>query len=133
MKKTFSVLIALVMMAALLTTNVSAAPAITTTPELGQLKVCKVAGSGVTEGILFTFRVGGATYNVPAGPDDRRGYCVLAGQYPLNTEVTIEEVIPTGYYVSLIEVRPDSNLVSRTTSQGIVTVEIGSGVTEVTF
>jgi hypothetical protein len=133
MKKIFSVLIALVMMASLLTTTVSAAPTITTTPELGQLKVCKVAGSGVTEGTLFTFRVGGTTYNVPAGPDDRRGYCVLAGQYPLNTEVTIEEVIPTGYYVSLIEVRPDSNLVSRTTSQGIVTVEIGSGVTEVSF
>jgi hypothetical protein len=133
MKKTLFVLIALVMMASLLTTTVSAAPTITTTPELGQLKVCKVAGSGVTEGTLFTFRVGGATYSVPAGPDDRRGYCVLAGQYPLNTEVTIEEVIPTGYYVSLIEVRPDSNLVSRTASQGIATVEIGSGVTEITF
>jgi hypothetical protein len=133
MKKTFSVLIALVMMASLLTTTVSAASMIATTPELGQLKICKVAGSGVTEGRLFTFRVGGATYNVPAGPDDRGGYCVLAGQYPLNTEVTIEEVIPAGYYVSLIEVRPEGNRVSRTTSQGIATVEIGSGVTEVTF
>ncbi|HEY3475178.1 MAG TPA: hypothetical protein VGK56_11255, partial [Anaerolineales bacterium] len=130
MKKTISALMALIMMASLWTTA-SAAPA-AQTPEVGQLKVCKVAGTGVTLGTIFTFRAAGRTYNVPAGPGDNNGYCVLAGEYPVDTEVTVEEVIPSGYYVSRIEVRPDRD-VSKTTSEGIVTVRIGSGVTEAIF
>ena len=96
------------MMGSVLPTTASAAQttATTSTPELGQLKVCKVAGSGVTPGQLFTFMVNGNRYNVPAGPSDN-GYCVLAGQYPLNTLLTIEEITPDGYYVSRIEVKPD--------------------------
>ena len=134
MKKVFSIFVALLMMASLLATTVSAAPAALLTPtlELGQLKICKVAGSGVVEGTLFTFRVNGSTYNVPAGPSDRNGYCILAGQYPVNTEITIEEVIPGGYYVSRIEVKPDRT-VNKNTSQGIVTVRIVSGVIEAIF
>jgi hypothetical protein len=133
MKKLFSILTALMTMTSLLVTTVSASPAalLTQTPELGQLKVCKVAGSGVAEGMLFTFRVNGNNYNVPAGPPDR-GYCVLAGQYPVDSQVTIEEVIPSGYYVSRIEVKPDRT-VSKDTSQGVVTVRIVSGVIEAIF
>jgi hypothetical protein len=134
MKKLYSVLFTLMMMASLLVTSASAAPAalLTPTPELGQLKVCKVAGSGVSEGQLFTFRVNGSSYAVPAGPADRNGYCVLAGQYPVNSQVTIEEVIPSGYYVSRIEVRPDRT-VSKDVPGGVVTVEIVSGVIEAIF
>jgi hypothetical protein len=133
MKKLFLVWIALMMMASLLVTSVSAAPAtlLTPTPEMGQLKVCKVAGSGVQQGRMFAFRVNGTTYNVPAGPADR-GYCVLAGTFPLDTHVTIQEVIPAGYYVSRIEVKPDRT-VSKNTSQGVVTVRIISGVVEAIF
>ena len=120
-------------MGSTLATPALAASTVTTTPtaELGQLKVCKVAGTGVALGTLFTFKVGNNNFNVPAGPADS-GYCVLAGQYPLNTELTIEEVIPGGYYVSRIEVKPD-HTVSKNTSQGTVTVKIGSGVTEAIF
>jgi hypothetical protein len=134
MKKLFFVMVALMMMASLLATTVSAAPAalLTPTPELGQLKVCKVAGSGVVEGTLFTFQVNGSSYNVPAGPADRNGYCVLAGQYPVGMNVTVEEVIPSGYYVSRIEVKPDRT-VNRDIAQGIVTVQIVSGVIEAIF
>jgi hypothetical protein len=134
MKKLLSAMVALLMMASLLVTTVSAAPPslLTQTPELGQLKVCKVAGSGVVEGTLFHFRVNGSNYSVPAGPADRNGYCILAGQYPVNSEITIEEVIPSGYYVSRIEVKPDRT-VSKDTPQGIVTVQIVSGVIEVIF
>ena len=130
MKKTISALMALIMIASLWT-SASAAPA-SQTSELGQLKICKVAGTGVTLGTIFTFRVAGRTYNVPAGPSDNNGYCVLAGEYPLDTQVNVEEVIPSGYYVSRIEVKPD-RAVSRSTSQGSLTVEIGSGVTEAIF
>jgi hypothetical protein len=121
-------------MASLVTTTASAAPTalLTPTPELGQLKVCKVAGSGVVEGTLFTFRVNGNSYSVPAGPADRNGYCILAGQYPVGSEITIEEVIPDGYYVSRIEVKPDRT-VSKDTPGGIVTVRIVSGVIEASF
>src|SRR5215213_9721567 len=134
MKKLFSVIVAVMMIASLLVTTVSAAPAVllTQTPELGQLKVCKVAGTGVVEGTLFTFSVNGSNYNVPAGPADRNGYCVLAGQYLMNTQITIEEVIPSDYYVSRIEVKPDRT-VSKDSSQGTVTVNIVSAVTEVIF
>jgi hypothetical protein len=133
MKKAFFLLMILAMMGSALTTTASAASTVTTTPtpELGQLKICKVAGSGVALGKLFTFRVGGNTFNVPAGPADA-GYCVLAGQYPLTTQLTIEEVIPAGYYVSRIEVRPD-RVVSRDTPHGKVVIRIGSGVTEAIF
>ena len=127
-------MVALTMMASLLVTTVSAAPAALLTPtvELGQLKVCKVAGTGVEVGTPFTFKVNGKTYSVPAGPSDRNGYCILAGQYPVGNEVTIEEVTPSGYYVSRIEVKPD-RVVSKNTSQGIVTVQIVSGVIEAIF
>ena len=133
MKKLFSVLMILMTMASLLVTTAAAAPAalLTPTPEQGQLKVCKVAGSGVVEGKLFTFRVGSTTYSVPAGPADR-GFCVLAGQYPVDTQVTIEEVIPSGYYVSRIEVKPDRT-VSKDPARGVVTVRIVSGVIEAIF
>jgi hypothetical protein len=132
MKKAFFVLIILAIMGSAFTTTASASSTVSVTPppELGQLKICKVAGSGVVEGTLFTFTVADNRYNVPAGPEN--GYCVLAGQYPLNTQLTIEEVIPSGYYVSRIEVKPDRT-VTKDIAQGTVVVKIGSGVTEAIF
>jgi hypothetical protein len=91
------------------------------------LKVCKVAGTGVTLGKVFTFTVNGKTYNVPAG------YCVLAGQYSLNTQVTVQETLQAGYAVTSIVVRPETRTVNKYTSQGKVIVKIGTGVTEVIF
>jgi len=132
MKRLISISIVLITMGPLLSMLVSATPTVTAMQtEFGQLKVCKVARSGVAEGMLFTFRVNGITYSVPAGPPDN-GYCVLAGQYPVNSEVMIEEVIPSSYYVSQIEVRPDRT-VSKDTPQGIVTLRIINGVIEAIF
>ena len=136
MKKISSILFAFVFLISLLGTPVTAAPMITTTPssvpqELGQLKVCKSAGAGVTAGQFFTINVNNTSYNVPAGPTDG-GYCVLAGQFPLNSDVTIREVISAGYVVSNIEVKPD-RAVSTDVTSGTAVIEIGSGVTEVIF
>jgi len=75
--------------------------------------------------------VNGTPYSVPAGPEN--GYCVLAGQFPLNTQVTVQEVIPAGYVVASIDVLPDSRRVSKNLSIGKVVVKIGTGVTEVIF
>ena len=105
----------------------------TNTPvvEKGQLKVCKVAGAGVIPGTIFTINVNGTSYNVPAGADN--GLCVLAGQYPINTNVTVQEVIPAGYYVARIEVLPNSRAVSKNLAIGKAVVKVGTGVTEVIF
>jgi len=71
--------------------------------DLGQLKVCKAIGIGVTKGDVFTFTVGTTTYDIPAGS------CVLAGQYALNTQVAINEInIPTGVFVQSITIAPTS-------------------------
>jgi hypothetical protein len=133
MKRIFYLMIALTLLISLLTTTVSAASTApqASTPELGQLKVCKVAGEGVTEGQLFTIKVGNNSFSVPAGPGGG-GYCVLAGQYPVDTEVTIQEVIPAGYFVSHIEAKPD-RAVSKDVAQGITIIKVGSGVTEIIF
>ena len=133
MKRIFYLMIVLTLVTSLLTTTVSAASTAlqASTPELGQLKVCKVAGVGVTEGQLFTIKVGNNSLSVPAGPGEG-GYCVLAGQYPVDTQVTIQEVIPAGYYVSRIEVKPD-RAVSKDVAQGTAIIQVGSGVTEIIF
>ena len=89
------------------------------------------AGAGVQVGKLFTINVGSTGYSVPAGPEG--GYCVLAGQFPLNTQVTIQEVIPAGYVVSRIEVIPSGRTVSKNVTLGKVVIKIGTGVTEVIF
>jgi len=96
--------------------------------ELGQLKVCKAIGTGVTKGQMFNFTVGSTAYTIPAG------YCVLAGQYSLGTQVTIKETkLPTGYFVQSINVQPDGRTVSSSTSLAQAVVRIGSGITEVSF
>jgi hypothetical protein len=91
-----------------------------------------VAGAGVPAGTVFTLNVNGVPFNVPAGKDG--GLCVLAGQFPLNTVVTVQEVnIPAGFFVSRIAVKPDGRIVSKNVSQATVLVKIGTGVTEVIF
>jgi len=75
--------------------------------------------------------VNGTPYNVPAGADN--GLCVLAGQFPINTQVTVQETIPAGYVVASIDVLPESRKVSKNLSIGKVVVKIGTGVTEVIF
>ena len=73
------------------------------------------------------FKVNTISYNVPVG------YCVLAGTYPLNSQLTIQQTIPAGYSVSGISVLPSIRLVSQDNSIGQVVVKIGTGVTEVQY
>jgi hypothetical protein len=139
MKKISSVVIAIVLLISIFTKPAAAAQMASTSRSLaaqeqewGQLKICKSAGPGVTVGQLFTINVNNTSYNVPAGPTDG-GYCVLAGQFPLNTDITVQEVIPAGYDVWGIEVKPERRAVDTDLNAGKVIVEIGTGVTEVIF
>jgi hypothetical protein len=100
----------------------------------GLLKVCKVAGTGITVGAPFTFNAGGSnTLTVPAGPAPG-GTCMIGPSFPVGTNVTVTETIPAGDTVSNIAVAPPTQLVGTPNlAGGSVNVLIGSGVTEVTF
>ena len=97
------------------------------TGEIGYLKICKIAGAGVTIGTLFMFQVDNQAYLVPAG------YCILDGTFLVGTEVTVHEVVPTGYQLTGITVDPSGRLVSLDLINGSVTVMIGTGVTVTNF
>jgi hypothetical protein len=102
----------------------------------GELKVCKVAGPGVTVGTYFTFRAlplsGGPPriFNVPAGPAPS-GYCVQVATYPVGTQVSIVEAPPAGVFVSNVDVSPPDRKGTQT-GNGVI-VAIDTGITEATF
>lgn len=96
--------------------------------ELGILKICKAAGTGVTLGTRFQFTANGDPVTV------RAGYCALAGAFPVGTDVTVAETVPAGMEVTNIEVAPTSRLRGTPNLQNAnVTANVGTGVTEVTF
>ena len=106
-------------------------------PPLQELKICKIAGSGVAVGTLFNFTAtDGTTYHtdqVQAGPPPG-GYCVVDGTWPINDPVTITEVsIPSGVSVSGITFNqgPVGPCNPPATYCGVAT--IGSGLNEVSF
>lgn len=109
--------------------NLAPPVTVTFTNELqtGQVKVCKVAGTGVTLGAPFSFSVASQTVSVPAGS------CALAGSFPIGTLVTVAEAVPAGMHVAAINVAPaDRVRVAPSLTNGSVTVITGAGVTEVT-
>jgi hypothetical protein len=91
------------------------------------LDVCKVAGTGIAAGTSFTFTVNGQTLVVPAGQ------CVSAGQFPIGSNVTVQETIPSGDRVSSITVGDSATLVSANLATGTAVVGIGPFHNTVTF
>ncbi len=102
-------------------TNIPAPP--------GTLKICKVAGTGVTAGSTWTFTVAGmtGTVTVPAGQ------CALVGPFPFNSTQIITEAAQAGFVVTSITTNPADRLVSANPAGRTATVIIGSGVTEAIF
>ncbi len=99
------------------------------------LKICKVAGLGITVGTPFTFTAGGNTITVPAGAAPG-GNCVEVKDPKLmpGSNVTVTETIPSGDTVSSIVVNPTSGLVGTPDlGAGTVTVRLDNGATEVTY
>lgn len=101
----------------------------------GGLKICKVAGTGISASGSDTFHVasgaGTITGTVPVGPAPG-GYCELVpGSFPINTNVTVTEVVPGGQTVSAIstQVSPAQSYPAL----GKVIIDIGTGWTETTF
>jgi hypothetical protein len=110
----------------------------------GILKICKVAGTGITVGGLFAFTVtpapiggtGSATVQVPAGPAPG-GFCVIVGSFPASTVVMITEEARIGLAPPVTTVAPPAE--ARTCPPGAPAGSVcahvsGFGlVTEVTF
>ncbi len=99
----------------------------------GMIKLCKVAGPGVTPPMPFTILVAGTPVIVPAGPGPG-GTCMLGPSFTVNTNVVVDENVPLGYAVTNIDVQPPGRVVvAPNLPPGTVTVQAGSGVTEVTY
>jgi len=94
---------------------------------LGLLKVCKIAGSGVTPGTRFSFARGAISFVVPAG------YCVENGLLPVGTVVTITEMFSAATAASAISVLPAERQGTVDLTAQTVTATVGVGVTEVYF
>lgn len=115
------------------TVNVSIGPGLTevdftnTAGGLGLLKVCKIAGSGITPGTRFSFVTGATGFVVPAG------YCVQNGLFPVGTVVTITELSSPTAVASAIGVLPLDRQGTVDLSAQSVTATVGVGVTEVNF
>jgi len=94
---------------------------------LGLLKVCKIAGSGVTLGARFSFAMGAASFEVPAG------YCHHSGLFPVGTVVTIREMNSPSAVASAISVLPALQQGTVDLAAQTVTATVGVGVTEIYF
>ena len=103
----------------------------------GQLKICKIAGQPGVLNQPFMFTVtdplGQQQYQIEAGPPDQGGYCVLADQFPVNTQVTVAETLQTNFPLSNITVQCNGCTYTTNLPQGNVVTTIGAGITEVDF
>jgi hypothetical protein len=105
-----------------------------------QIKICKVAGDGVTEGTEFRFILSAegretSVVTVPAGPAPG-GYCKFApdNTYGVGDVVTVTEEQQGGARTSAISVLPsDRQAVDPDLAGRSVTIFAGDGVTTVTF
>ena len=99
--------------------------------ESGILKICKVAGLGVSVGTPFTFSYttvsGGGTVTVPAGPAPG-GYCVVAATSRSGAYTVTENASSPPTYVTGITAVPPGSA-KGSTYKG----KLGVGVTEVTY
>ena len=125
---------ALVLAAAMLSSPLLGfADAATPPPPMGTIKVCKVAGPGVTVGTPYTFRGWGpVTASIPAGPAPG-GYCNVIGSFPVGLPVTVDEDVPPDTSVAIAVAGSGTILGIPDLVAGKVVVKVGAGVTEVTF
>lgn len=118
-------------------------------PKYGQVKVCKVAGPGVALARTFSFTVYGRPFSHPFGGPYPSPFSVgpfgLAAGWPQGTcrlldqsfavhgHVYIKEHLPGDVAVSSITVEPEARLISADLPDGFAIVNVGRGITEVTY
>jgi len=70
---------------------------------------------------------------VEAGPPVQGGYCVLAGNFPVNTQVTIQETPKPPFVPSGITVNEGQLMACQPPSGYCTVATVIPGITEVTF
>jgi len=100
---------------------------------VGAIKVCKIAGSGVKLGENFRFTVGNRSLTVPAGRASQGGNCKVAFGFDRGSKVTVTERFRSGVRVSRIEVKPADRKISASKANRTATVRVGKGFTVVSF
>ena len=108
----------------------------TNSPATGQLKLCKIGGTGVVQGQNFNISVNGLTYAVPAGPASQGGFCILAGAFPVGLPVVVTEApSPTNAYqlINITVNPPGASSQPPNLATGTVVLTTGPGFTEVTY
>ena len=103
----------------------------------GLLKLCKVAGDPFTLGQIFQFTVTSGSqrnvYYITAGPPAQGGNCVLAGNFPVNTQVMIQETPQFFFRPSQITVNEGQLMACTPPSIYCTVATTIPGITEVTF
>jgi Ice-binding-like len=95
------------------------------TATTGVLQICKVSGSGIVEGTIYSFTVANTQITARAGPGPG-GFC----SRPLNLAagpVTVTETLPVGVQLTSITTTPSDLLVSSDLPAGQATVTINAG------
>ena len=100
---------------------------------VGAIKVCKIAGSGVKVGEDFRFTVGNRSLTVPAGRASQGGNCKVASGFDRGSKVKVTERFRSGVRVSRIEVKPADRKISASKANRTATVRVGKGFTVVSF
>ncbi len=97
------------------------------------IKVCKIAGNGVSVGTPFNFTVGNRAVTITAGPANQGGYCKLLKDFPVGSNVTVTEAAKAGTHVSSIVVQPSDRKVSSNLANRTATVKTSRNTTIVNF
>ena len=118
---------------ATVTINAGATTTVTflNTSPTGLLKICKIAGTGVPVGGMFTFMAAGTSLTVPAGVAP--GTCSPALVFPIGAAVTVTEAVSSGTVVSAISVVPAGAATNVDVPNRLAAVTIGAGETDVYF
>ena len=90
-------------------------------PTTGTLVVCKVAGSGVAAGTIFTFNIAGTAVTVAAGTCSTPRV-LTAGA------VVVTETLPSGTSLTSVVATPAGSLASTNLAGGTATVNVAVGV-----
>lgn len=99
---------------------------------IGTLRICKVAGTGVSVGTVFRFSAGGINITDAASYDVAAGSCENGLLEEGNYMVT--ESVPAGTAVSSIDCNPVEACSNPNLSVGVVTATVtGAALTTVTF
>ena len=101
-----------------------------------QLKICKIAGPGITVGTNFGFTATSTSpavsqrYTVPAGPASEGGYCVIdSTTFPVGANVTVAEAISAVNQMLVTS----SVFPAGATGGSSIVATLGTGFTEVRF